>query len=135
VRSPEGEFLGLIAVVLDISERLCIEKELRESENFLQRVTEVTPGVLYVFDLEKQRSVFINRSVASVIGYSPEEIAAMGTEVLPILMHPDDLPRFAPSSMTSSTACAIVQANGIGSTATTPSSRATPWVPRVSSSA
>ena len=96
VRSPAGEFLGLIAVVLDISERLRVENDVREKSHFLQRITEVTPGVLYVFDLETQRSVFINRSVASLLGYSPEEIAAMGEEVVPRLMHPDDLPRFEP---------------------------------------
>ncbi len=94
VRSPTGEYLGLIAVVVDISERLRIERELREKEHFLQRVTEVTPGVLYVFDLEEQRAVFINRSVASLLGFAPEEVQAMGQQVAPTLMHPDDLVRF-----------------------------------------
>ena len=67
--------------------------ELRESEHFLQRITEVTPGVIHVFDLEEQRCVFINRSVASVLGYSPEEIAGMGAVVVETLMHPDDQSR------------------------------------------
>jgi len=66
---------------------------LAEREHFLQRLTDVTPGLLYVFDLAKQCNVFINRSVASVIGYGPEEIAAMGDIVSPTLMHPDDFAR------------------------------------------
>ncbi|MEO6006378.1 MAG: PAS domain S-box protein [Opitutus sp.] len=63
-------------------------------ENFLQRLIEVTPSVVHVFDLEQQSSVFINRTVASVVGYRAEEIAAMGDKVAPTLMHPDDLARF-----------------------------------------
>jgi PAS domain S-box-containing protein len=94
VRAPTGEFLGLIAVVMDLSERLRIERELREREHFLQRITEVTPGVLNVFDLEARRAVYINRSVASLLGFEPEQVQAMGEEVTPNLMHPDDLVRF-----------------------------------------
>jgi len=44
--------------------------------------------------VERQSSVFINRTVATVLGYSPFDIEAMGTKVVPALMHPDDLPRF-----------------------------------------
>ncbi len=69
-------------------------KSLRESEHFLQRITEVTPGVIHIFDVEEQRSVFINRSVASVLGYSAADVQAIGAEVVPKLMHPDDVPRF-----------------------------------------
>jgi len=98
-------------LLAEVSERRRVEEQLRElnenleqriaqrtevlaeREHFLQRLTDVTPGLLYVFDLEKQCNVFINRSVASVIGYGPEEIAAMGDIVSSTLMHPDDFAR------------------------------------------
>ena len=67
---------------------------LRESEHFLQRITDVTPGVIYVFDFEQQCNVFVNRSFASILGYSDEEIKAMGADVTRALIHPEDLPRF-----------------------------------------
>ncbi len=67
---------------------------LREREHFLQRMTDVSPSIIVVFDLEEERCVFINRTVASVLGYSAEEITAMGATVVPMLMHPDDLARF-----------------------------------------
>jgi PAS domain S-box-containing protein len=94
VMLPDGRF-GVVCHFYDLSERLNYESVLREREHFLQRVIDVTPGVVCVFDLEKQCSVFINRMVASLLGYSPEEIGAMGSDVVPSLMHPDDLPRFA----------------------------------------
>jgi PAS domain S-box-containing protein len=95
LRGSDGTATGMVAAIRDITKRKRAEERLRESEHFLQRITEVTPGVLHVFDLEKQRAVFVSRSVASMIGYSAEEITAMGNEVIPTLMHPDDVPRFA----------------------------------------
>ena len=67
---------------------------LREREHFLQRMTDVSPSIIVVFDLEEERWVFISRTVAFALGYSAEEIAAMGDNVVPMLMHPDDLARF-----------------------------------------
>ena len=66
-----------------------------ECNHFLQRVLDVTPGIVYVFDIEKQHSVFVNRNISSILGYNAEEMAAMGAEVVSTLMHPDDVPRFA----------------------------------------
>ena len=77
-----------------LADRGQVDARLREREHFLQRLADVTPGILYVFDLEKQCNVFINRTVASMIGYGADEIAAMGDTVVPTLMHPDDLARF-----------------------------------------
>ncbi len=94
LRDAAGHYQGLLAVVLDLTERHRAEAALREREHFLQRVTQVTPGVISVFDLERECSIFVSRSVASILGYSPAEIAAMGSAV-GTLMHPDDQPRFA----------------------------------------
>ncbi|HEY9651694.1 MAG TPA: histidine kinase dimerization/phosphoacceptor domain -containing protein, partial [Coleofasciculaceae cyanobacterium] len=33
---------------------------------------------------------YVNREIAQILGYTPTEIHAMGSSVLPILMHPDD---------------------------------------------
>lgn len=76
------------------ADKLRAEAALREKEHFLQRIVEVTPSVLHIFDLEAQRTVFMNRRIASLLGYSPDDVHAMGTEVVPALMHPDDLPRY-----------------------------------------
>ena len=70
------------------------EEALRQSEHFLKRVTDVVPGVIQVFDLDEQRCVFMNRSVASALGYGAEEVLAMGSSVVQRLMHVDDRPRF-----------------------------------------
>ncbi len=67
---------------------------LSESTRFLAQITDVTPGVMHVFDIQERRNIFINRPVASLLGYNPAEVQAMGTEVIPGLMHPEDIIRF-----------------------------------------
>ncbi len=91
-----GRIAGVTCAAIDITARKQAEAALREKEHFLERITQVTPGILHVFDLAERRTVFVNRTVASVLGFSPEEVEAMGSDVVPTLMHPEDLPRFEP---------------------------------------
>ena len=74
--------------IRDITERRQVEKELHERQNFLNRIFEVLPGVLYIFDLDESRVVFVNNTAERT--YSTEEIEAMGADMVPNLMHPDD---------------------------------------------
>ena len=61
---------------------------------FLQHLTEVAPSILYVFDLDEGRNVWVNRSVFAMLGYTEAELASLGGLVIPALMHPDDLARY-----------------------------------------
>ena len=89
-----GKLTRLVGCTTDVTAQVEAAMALRHSENFLQRVAAIVPGVLRVFDLAAGRTLFINRSVASLLGFTPEQIEAMGTEVLLTLMHPQDVPRF-----------------------------------------
>jgi PAS domain S-box-containing protein len=101
------------ALLAEVTERRAIETKLREltetldrrviertealqeNERFLQRITEVTPGLIRVLDLATESCVFVSRAAESLIGYCAEEVRAMGSGVLRTLTHPDDLPRVA----------------------------------------
>jgi PAS domain S-box-containing protein len=89
-----GQPTSHFGVVMDITERKTTELALHDSQHFLQRLTEVTPDVLHVFDLVKRHPVFVNRSVAATLGYAPGDIEAMGSNAVARLMHPDDRPAF-----------------------------------------
>ena len=93
-RDASGAAIRFSGINLDITARKQAEAQLREREHFLKRMTDMSPSIIVVFDLEEERCVFINRTVASVLGYSAEEIVAMRDNVAPMLMHPDDLARF-----------------------------------------
>ena len=92
--ADDGSPLGMIAVIRDVTARKLVEADLQRSEHFLKRVTDVTPGVIQVVDLDEQRSVFANRSLTAVLGYTSEDVDAMGVGIVTTLMHPEDLARF-----------------------------------------
>jgi diguanylate cyclase (GGDEF)-like protein/PAS domain S-box-containing protein len=93
VYDDDGQIAYLIGIVADITERKQAEEALRESEQFVQQITTAIPDILYIYDLAMQSNVYSNRQMVDVLGYSPEEVQAMGSNVISTLVHPDDLPR------------------------------------------
>ena len=79
---------GLQASAPEVSVHPQTEAALRERQNFLNRILDVLPGVLYVFDLDENRVVFVNNTAART--FTSDEVAAMGADVVANLMHPDD---------------------------------------------
>jgi PAS domain S-box-containing protein len=69
------------------------ENALASSQKFLQRVIDATPHVVFVFDLPARRILYVNRQVASVLGYTPRELLELGVDILPTVIHPDDASR------------------------------------------
>lgn len=92
VRGPDGAPREIVGAWLDVDERKQAEDALRESTRFTESVARAVPDILYVYDLVEQRSVYGNRQVADFLGYSAAEMQAMGSDLLPRLIHPDDLP-------------------------------------------
>ncbi|MFM7426045.1 MAG: PAS domain S-box protein, partial [Elainella sp.] len=73
------------------AERLRIQSQLQQNQHYMQQVAETVPGILYVYDLLEQRNVYVNRQVWELLGYTEAEVQAMGPNMLPQLLHPDDL--------------------------------------------
>lgn len=63
-----------------------------DAKPFLQKVTDIVPNIIYVFNQKTQSNEYSNRSLGDSLGYSAEEVQAMGAEMLPKLCHPEDLP-------------------------------------------
>ncbi|MDX2213739.1 MAG: PAS domain-containing protein [Oculatellaceae cyanobacterium bins.114] len=78
-------------VTLDVSERKQTEVELQRNRDFIERVTDGSPQLLYIFDLVQQRNFYINRQITAILGYTPEEIQAWGKQFFLDCLHPDDL--------------------------------------------
>ncbi|MFN6469215.1 MAG: PAS domain S-box protein [Nostoc sp. SerVER01] len=85
---------GFVASWRDVTEKYQAQERLRQSQQFIERIAETTPGILYVYDLVKQQNVYINSQVSKLLGYTQEQIQQMGTQFLPKIMHPEDLARF-----------------------------------------
>lgn len=81
---------GFVATWRDITERKQNEEILRQ-QLLIQRIADTTPGLLYLYDLIEKKNIYVNGQVAKFLGYTAEEINAMGSELFSPLVHPGDL--------------------------------------------
>ena len=84
---------GTLTFFSDVTEREAARQALLESERFKERVADATPGILYIYDLEERRNVYVNREVTAALGYDATDFQAIGETFLTDLAHPDDLSR------------------------------------------
>jgi len=94
ISRPEAKENGDIlwdGITIDIATRKEAELALQESQQFIQKIADATPGILYLYDLEEQRNIYANSSLGKVLGYTFDEIQEMGSKLLLQLTHPEDL--------------------------------------------
>jgi PAS domain S-box-containing protein len=72
-----------------VTERKSTEEALRQSQNFIERITNTVRDRIYVYDLDEKRSVYSNRDIGEMLGYTPEQVEAFGS-LIKALMHPED---------------------------------------------
>lgn len=61
----------------------------------LARIARGVPVVIYVHDLRAGRNAWINGAVEALLGYTAEEVAEMGPDVMAKMVHPDDVDTYA----------------------------------------
>ncbi|RMF04186.1 MAG: PAS domain S-box protein [Chloroflexi bacterium] len=89
--NEQGHATRSIGTVQDITERKQAEEALRQQEHFITAIVDTSPAIVYVYDMETQSNVFVNSGIERILGYSPQEIRAMGAELFARLIHPDDI--------------------------------------------
>jgi PAS domain S-box-containing protein len=81
---------------LDITERKEAELALQAEKYFIEKLTDASPDVITLYDLEQMRNLYSSREVYSILGYSEEElrqINSRGPEAFVEYFHPEDLPK------------------------------------------
>jgi PAS domain S-box-containing protein len=71
-KDDAGNVIGLFGVIMDITQLREKEWELRESELFSKKIIELLPNIIYVFDLDERKDLFIAGNISSIISYDPE---------------------------------------------------------------
>jgi PAS domain S-box-containing protein len=90
-RQPDGTPRQILGTAIDITERKALEDELRRQRDFIQQVTDNSPQMLYIFDMEQQRNIYANRQTEQILGYSVEAIQQGSNEFFLEALHPDDI--------------------------------------------
>lgn len=70
-----------------------LKDQVAEHAHLIERITNTTPGIIYVYNIEQDREIYANQSTASFLGYTPEELTGMGNTMVSQLMHPEDQER------------------------------------------
>ncbi len=88
VVDAQGELKAAVHVTTDITERKLSEEALRESEGRYRALVEQSlQGMAVIQDM---RVVYANQALASLSGYSKEELLAMSPRQVEEVVHPED---------------------------------------------
>jgi PAS domain S-box-containing protein len=91
IYDPNGQVIAIVMTGRDITDRQKMEETLLYNQRFIERIANTVPDVIHVYDLQEQRSVYSNREVMQMLGYTSEALQAMGSSLVDTLVHPDDL--------------------------------------------
>lgn len=80
-------------MVIDVTDQKSAEADAAQSRRRLERIGQATPSLIHIFDRFAGKSVWVNGNVQNLMGYSPEEVMAMGPGESRSRVHPDDVPK------------------------------------------
>ena len=92
IRDDDGNTLYYEGTIEDITSRKEAIEQINERQHFIESVLDAEPGTVYIFDLQENKNVYINRNWLVNYGYSAEE-TQKAENFLSRIIHPDDLPR------------------------------------------
>ncbi|CAD5277149.1 MULTISPECIES: PAS domain S-box protein [unclassified Imperialibacter] len=85
---------GMSMYIKDITDVKKGELVIKEKANFIESIINASPDIIYVYDIEELKNVYINDGIQTNLGYSDAEIKEMGSGVIPTLMHPKDFENY-----------------------------------------
>ena len=77
-------------VVERTSALISANRDLKENNILMDRVANLTPNLLYIYDLEQKCNVYHNHFVGEILGYSTAQIEQMNVQLFGKLVHPED---------------------------------------------
>lgn len=84
---------GVSMLTTDITARKQAEAVQLDRQQLIQQLVEMSPGLLYLYDIVEQRNIYINTRSLDLLGYPSETVLAMGANFMAQVIHPEDLPR------------------------------------------
>jgi len=76
----------------DITDLKNKEQQLSESNYFIENISKALPHILYVFDVNVKKNVYINNYISSILGFTPDEFRSKFRKTYDAI-YPDDVQR------------------------------------------
>ncbi len=81
----------MVGIAADITAMKQAELQLAQHQRFTADLIAAVPAITYIYDLDSRCNLFISDQCQEVLGFSPADFRAMGPNMLPNLLHPDDV--------------------------------------------
>jgi PAS domain S-box-containing protein len=91
VHIPYGAGTAVLTTLRDLRPSEAAEVALAESQGFLGKILDTTTNLIYIYDLVETRNVYSNRELTDFLGYTPQQVLDLGSELFAHIMHPDDM--------------------------------------------
>jgi PAS domain S-box-containing protein len=88
-----GDAEMMFGTLQDFTSQKSIQRELEENEFFIQKITDLTPSMIAVYNIQTGEYLFMNRAIENLLGYKKEKVLEEGLPFFLRIVHPDDLNR------------------------------------------
>ena len=82
---------GMFGTMQDVTEQQMIEQQLRENQNFIQKIADATPSIITSYNINTGKYRFVSGGLEKLLGYSPSQPLEEGIAFFISVVHPDDL--------------------------------------------
>ncbi len=86
-----GKTYKVIGTIQDVTAQKLVEKKLEDSQEFIQKITDVTPSIIAAYNIQSGQFSFINGAIEKQLGYPVSEVMEGGVPFFVSITHPDDL--------------------------------------------
>ena len=70
-----------------------LKNRINDEVHFKERITNTTPGIVYVYDLLDQKTLYVNEKVGYYLGYDEKDLTDSNGSLFARILHPDDIER------------------------------------------
>lgn len=88
-----GEAEMFFGTLQDFTSQKLIQQELENNQFFIQKITDLTPSLICVYNIQTGKYLFINRAIEPLLGYKKEKVLEEGMNFFLSITHADDLVR------------------------------------------
>jgi PAS domain S-box-containing protein len=92
-QNSPGQPVGTMNVSRDISSLKHEQEKLEQSQNFIQRILDTSPNIIYIVDLKNQSIRYINPELTPILGYELDEFHSQSITWISTIIYPEDLDR------------------------------------------
>lgn len=91
-RDCEGRVWQILGNAQDITRQKETETAIIKSQYFTEQITNVTPGLITVYNVKSGQYIYVNGAITPLLGFSKGDLLEKGVSFVADRIHPDDLP-------------------------------------------